>query len=252
MKLQTQNFGLIFLLLFQTKIIFASDKIQTEAIVDTSLVTLENFVRDPNMLSFQNKMKDAKGFLIIPKFYKGGFVLGGSGGTGVLLRKNERANPADLERLGPWSYPAFYTMGSITLGLQIGGEVAEVILLFMNNKGLDAMLSKKLQVGADASIAAGPVGTGTQIASADILLYARGKGAFGGLTVEGALITAQDSLNSAYYGVDVSPLEILITGQVDNFQANPLRNKLSEITGENPTPQAPVQSPVMTTPYPDE
>ncbi len=251
MNLKLKATAILIFLLLHVSLANASDKSQTDAIVDASLVTLDNFVRDPTMVSFQNRMKSAKGFLIIPKFYKGGFLLGGSGGTGVLLRKNQRAQNNTESLIEPWSFPAFYSMGSVTLGLQIGGEVAEVILLFMNNRGLDAMLSKKLQAGVDASIAAGPVGTGTQIATSDIIMYSRGKGAFGGLTMEGALITSRDSLNSIYYGVDASPLEILITGQVDNFQSNPLRAKLAEISGDKVPEIKPLDT-VETVPYPAE
>jgi lipid-binding SYLF domain-containing protein len=208
----------------------ANDKTDAEKIVNNSLKTLNTFAIDPNQRAFQKDLKRAKGFLIIPTFYKGGVGLGGSAGTGVLLRKYPDEGQVDISVMDQWSYPAFYTMGSVSLGLQIGGKVAEVIMVILSEKGLDAFLSSQMQLGADASIAAGPVGKGTQVFISDIIIYSRSVGAFGGLTGEGSYITAGDSLNSAYYGKQVSPLDILVTGRAGNIQANDLRARLTSLT----------------------
>ena len=174
------------------------------------------------MTWFRNNVKNAKGVFIVPTLGKAGFILGGSGGTGVLLARDERT--------GQWSYPAFYTMGSGTIGLQIGVQVAEVVLMVMTKKGMDSMLSTKFQLGGDVSVAAGPVGAGAQAATVDILQFARAKGVFGGLTVEGAVIGIRDSLNNAYYGNPVRPVDILIRRDVSNTHANPLRKTLTKET----------------------
>ena len=192
----------------------AEDKPQD--IVDGAVTTLNNFSSDPNMTWFQKHIKDARGVLIVPSLVKAGFILGGSGGNGVLLAQIPDTN-------GKWSYPAFYTMGSGTFGLQAGVEKAEVVLLVMTEKGMNAMLSTKFQLGADASVAAGPVGAGAQAATADILQFSRSKGVFGGLTVEGAVIAVRDQWNQAYYGKAVQPTDILVKHTVQSAGADPLR-----------------------------
>ena len=230
MKKKFNSALLLITLLLVNYSVTANDKTDAERLVNKSLVTLNNFAVDPDQRSFQKQLKRAKGFLIVPTFYKGGAGIGGSGGKGVLLRKYPNEGQVDISVMDQWSYPAFYSMWSVTLGLQFGGQVAEVIMVIMTERGLDAFLSTKVQLGADASIAAGPVGKGTQVATADIIIYSRAKGAFGGLTVEGGAISADSKLNYAYYGNRVSPLDILITGKAGNIQAADLRSKLTSLT----------------------
>ena len=130
-------------------------------------------------------LQKAKGVLIYPQVLKAGFVLGGSGGTGVLLRRDERT--------GNWSNPGFYTMGAVSFGLQIGGESAEVILLVMSQKGMDSLLTSKFKLGGDVSIAAGPVGGGAKSdITADFISFAKSKGLYAGLNLEGSYIDVRD------------------------------------------------------------
>ncbi len=197
------------------------DQQTTIEIINESKATLKNFNNDPELKWFRNHFTRAKGILIIPTLLKGGFIFGGSGGTGVLFRHNMENNQ--------WSYPGFYSVGSISVGFQIGLEIAEVVLLIMTDRGMDALLSSKLQLGSDASIALGPVGIGTQAATSDVLQYARAKGAFVGLTLEGSILSIRDSLNEAYYGRPVRPVEIFITGEVNNSQADSIRYMLETL-----------------------
>jgi len=208
----------------------ASDKTDAEKFVLDSAETLTNFANDPDMKWFRDHIKTAKGILIVPSLLKAGFIFGGSGGTGVMLRNNAVTSAWSNEPVKQWSAPAFYTMGSVTWGLQIGAEKAEVVLLIMTDKGMDAMLSTKFQLGADASVAAGPVGAGTQAATADVLQFSRSKGIFGGLTLEGSVLNPRENLNGAYYGNSASPLDILVKGSYSNAQANDLRAKLATLS----------------------
>ena len=201
----------------------ADDKADAQQIVDEARKTVENFAADPDMVWFRDHAKDAQAVMIVPQLLKAGFIFGGSGGTGALL--------AHEAKDGSWTSPAFYTMGSVTWGLQIGGEAAEVVMLVMTKKGMDAFLSTKFQVGADVSVAAGPVGAGAQAATADIIQFTRTKGAFGGLTLEGSVVGIRDSLNHAYYGKEVRPTDILITRSVSNKQADPLIASLRKLAG---------------------
>ena len=113
-------------------------------------------------------------------FLHAGFIFGGAGGNGTLL---VRDNP------GNWSYPAFYTVSSGSVGLQAGAEVAEVILMIRSQRGADAMLSNSFKVGTDASVAAGPVGAGAQVQTSDILAFSRSKGLYGGVNLDGSVIS---------------------------------------------------------------
>jgi lipid-binding SYLF domain-containing protein len=221
---------LIIPMLFTSSILFASDKADAEKFVVESTNTLMNFANDPEMKWFHDHIKNAKGILIIPSLLKAGFIFGGSGGTGVMLRNNAINSVWTNELIKQWSTPAFYSMGSVTWGLQIGVEKAEVVLLVMTDKGMDAMLSTKFQLGADASIAAGPVGAGAKAATADVLQFSRAKGVFGGFTLEGSIINPREKLNGTYYGMAMSPLEILVKGTAQNAQANDLRAKLSTLS----------------------
>jgi lipid-binding SYLF domain-containing protein len=120
-------------------------------------------------------------------------------------------------------------MGSGSVGLQIGVEVSEVILLVMTQNGVDAFLSTKVQLGADVSVAAGPVGAGAEGATADIQGFARSKGVYAGLSFDGAVISPDDSRNRAYYGEDVSPSDILVRKKVHSEHASPLLEEVSKI-----------------------
>jgi hypothetical protein len=131
-------------------------------------------------------------------------------------------------------------MGSATFGLQIGAEVAEVVLMIRSERGKRALLSTEFKLGGDVSVAAGPTGAGAQAATTDVLAFSRTKGLFGGLTVEGAVIEPRAKWNAAYYGKAVTPEDILIKQNVRNGQADPLRRALARARADAaPTTQAP-------------
>lgn len=198
---------------------------ELEQLVQNAQVTFENFRLDQNMSWLRNNIKNAKGIFIVPGLLKAGFIWGGSGGSGVLLAQDEKT--------GEWSYPAFYTMGSVSFGFQAGVEKAEVILMIMTQNGIDAMLSPTFKLGAGASIAAGPVGIGAEVKTVDIIAFARAKGLFGGISIEGAVISSRNTWNSAYYGKQVRPVDILIRRDVSNENADWLR----EMVRQNTRPQ---------------
>lgn len=191
-----------------------------QRVIEGAGPTFADFIADPNMSWFRTHVKDAKGLLIVPVLIKGGFFLGGSGGTGALFVRNEQT--------GQWSYPAFYTMGAVSLGLQFGGQAAQVILMVMSEEGLSRLISTRVRLGADASVAAGPVGAGAQAATSDILQFSRGKGLFAGVSVEGALIAPREKVNEAFYGRPVTPEEILKQGKVSNPDVDLLRAELAK------------------------
>jgi len=187
--------------------------------VDMAQTTLSNFMRDPNMAWIQSNLANAKGVLIVPKVVKVGFVFGGSGGRGVLLVRGEN---------GKWNGPGFYTVGTTSVGFQAGVSNSEVVMLVMTDKGVNSLLSNTMKLGGDASVAAGPTGQGANATvTEDIVAFSRSKGLYGGLNLEGSSIKPANDWNSAYYGKDVLPPQILIQGQVHNKQADKLINTAS-------------------------
>jgi len=198
----------------------AGDAEDAQAFVERARITFGEFMRDDNYSWMRNHLKDAKGVLIYPQVLKAGYILGGSGGTGVLMVR---------EGKGGWSHPAFYTMGSVSFGLQIGGESAEVIMLVMSQKGIDSLLSSKMKLGGDASAALGPIGGGAEgDVTVDFLSFAKSKGLYAGLNLNGSYISVRDGLNKAYYGRDVTPVDIIVKQSVGNKAADSLREELKK------------------------
>jgi len=197
----------------------AAAQTKQQSIVDKATGTLRAFSVAPEMEWFRDNIRNAKGLVIFPNNVKGGFIIGGSGGSGVMIARKG----------GSWSYPAFYTTGSFTFGLQFGGQVSELVLMVMTEKGVDAMLSPEFKLGGDVSVAAGPVGAGAKGQTADIIAFARGKGLYGGLNVEGTVITTREKWNEKYYYNGVRTADILVSGNASNAGANALRNAAANI-----------------------
>lgn len=194
---------------------------KAQGIVDRARVTFNDFMRDKNYTWLRENLKDAKGLLIFPQVIKGGFFIGGSGGTGVLVVKDEKT--------GDWSQPAFYTIGSVSFGLQIGGEAAEVLMMAMSQKAIDSLFTSSFKLGGDTSIALGPVGIGAKgNVTADFISFAISKGLYAGLNLEGSVVDVRDSLNKEYYGKSVSPVDIIVKKDVVNKGSAELRETIKK------------------------
>ena len=196
-------------------------------LVERATSVYRGFLADPTMEWFRNNVGRARGVFIVPQMLRGGFIIGGSGGRGVLLAQD----PATAE----WSGPAFYSIGSVSLGLQIGADASEIILLIMTDRGLNAMLSTDYKLGADVAVAAGPIGASAKAQTADILAFGRSQGIYGGLSIEGAAISPLDDWNRQYYGEPVQIFDILVTRKWTNRHADPLRQLLPK-PGRNAQP----------------
>ncbi|HBG08175.1 MAG: hypothetical protein A2075_18260 [Geobacteraceae bacterium GWC2_58_44] len=141
-------------------------------------------------------LRDAKAVAIIPRVLKGAFVVGGRHGTGVLLVRGE-----DMR----WSDPLFVSITGGSVGWQVGGTSTDLILVFKNLKDVEGLLKGKFTLGADAAVAAGPVGRKASAATdvmlqSGILSYSRSRGLFAGVSLEGAALLVDDDANAAYYG----------------------------------------------------
>jgi lipid-binding SYLF domain-containing protein len=198
----------------------AEEPVDQQGLVDKARITFQSFMADENMAWFRDDLHKAKGLLIVPSLLKAGFVLGGSGGSGVLLVRNAET--------GQWSQPAFYTIGSVTFGFQIGGEAAEVIMMMRTQKAVDKLLTSSFKLGADISIATGPIGGGAKSnLMVDVISYTRSKGAYAGISLEGAVIATRDKWNKTYYGKTVTPSDILVKNSAGNPGSGELREALS-------------------------
>lgn len=211
----------ILLLLHSTSSV-ASDYTKVQSVVQQSDSILNQFDREQTHEGLKSNLRAAKAVFVIPQMLRGGFVIGGSGGSGVLVSRDMKKDT--------WGYPVFYSMGSISFGLQIGAETSELILLVMTEKGMASLLSTSFKLGVDCSIAAGPIGAGAKATTADIYAYAKSKGAYGGLSVEGAMVKTKADWNYTYYNKPVSPADIVIHHSAMNPDADQLRDTLSKIT----------------------
>jgi lipid-binding SYLF domain-containing protein len=194
---------------------------RAQKLVDDALVTFENMIADPNMGWFRGSFPEARGLLLVPSLLKAGLIIGGSGGTGVLLIRDKSTNE--------WTAPAFYSMGTSSIGFQMGAQKSEVAVLVRSERAVNSLLTTSLKLGGDVSVAAGPVGAGVGgKVTADMVTFMRSRGAFGGVALDGAVIAVHKGLNKAYYGKEVSPVEILILREVDNDDAQALRDAFAK------------------------
>jgi lipid-binding SYLF domain-containing protein len=194
---------------------------EQQQLVDRAQASLNNFLRDPEMGWLQKNLPRARAVLIAPEIVKAGFVIGGSGGRAVLVARDAAS--------GRWRGPVFYTLATASVGFQAGIAASETVTLVMTEKGLNTLLAPSMKVGADASIAAGPVGAGAAAdVTTDFVSFARSKGVYGGLNLDGTLITVNNDWNKAYYGKAVLPPDVLVRGTASNAKADALLSAVAK------------------------
>jgi SH3 domain-containing YSC84-like protein 1 len=179
-------------------------------------------MRTPDQGIPNDLLNKAQCVVIIPGMSKGGLLVGGDYGKGV----------ATCRTANGWSAPSFLTIGGGSFGLQLGFEKVDVVMLVMNHRGMDRLLSDKFTLGGDAAAAAGPVGRDTSAQTdvemtAEILTYSRAKGVFGGLTLNGTVVKQDHDDNRDFYGPNVSAREILNGNARVPSAAQPLISQLS-------------------------
>jgi lipid-binding SYLF domain-containing protein len=173
--------------------------------LDSATTVLHEIMSMPDKGIPEEVLEHAKCVTVIPHMIKGGFVFGAKGGKGV----------ATCRTANGWSAPAFITISGGSWGLQIGVEAVDVVMIIQNDKGMQKLLSSNFQVGGDASAAAGPVGRHAEAGTdwkmdTEILTYSRAKGAFAGLTLEGASIRQDNDSRRAMYGRNVTTRALLL------------------------------------------
>jgi SH3 domain-containing YSC84-like protein 1 len=185
-----------------------------QALVTSAQSTFSDFVRDPDMTWFRANIGKARAVLIAPQIVKAGWIFGGSGGRALLYARDSQ---------GKWAGPAFYNIGAASVGFQAGISVSQTVTLVMTEKGLNTLLANSVKLGGDASVAAGPVGAGASSdVTTDFVAFSRSKGLYGGLNLEGSVISPADDWNNTYYGRNVLPPDILVRGDTHNPQGEQL------------------------------
>jgi len=166
----------------------------------------------------QDLLDKAECAVVFPSVKKAAFIVGASYGRGVITC---RSGPSFR---GPWSAPAMFALEGASFGFQIGGESTDFVLLVMNEKGAESVMSSKVKLGADASVAAGPVGRTASaetdvVMKAEILSWSRAKGVFGGVSLEGSTLRSDDGADKNLYGKKLSAKEIVREGMAATPEA---------------------------------
>jgi lipid-binding SYLF domain-containing protein len=188
---------------------------EQDELVTKAQATLSDFLRDPQMTWLQRNLPRAKAVLITPEIVKAGFIIGGSGGRAVLVARDSGT--------GQWRGPVFYTLATASIGFQAGVQASENVALVMTDKGLNSLLAPSVKLGGDASVAAGPVGAGAASdVTTDFVTFARAKGVYGGVNLDGTVITINNDWNKDYYGKAVLAPDIIVRGSAKNAKADKL------------------------------
>jgi lipid-binding SYLF domain-containing protein len=211
-----------------------------QTLVDRATLAVQEMANQSLSTDPRRALSRARAVMICPRVFKAGFILGGEGGACVLLARAGN---------GTWSYPAFYGMGSGSIGFQIGIQDAQFVMMIMTEKGLNAVLNSQFKFGADASLAIATIGAGiqgstTSAMGADIVAFSQTRGLYGGVSLEGSLMGQRSSWNAAYYGHEMGSRQIVMDMQGSNPGADPLRDVLTRYgSGEQKQAAAPAAAP---------
>ncbi|HEY4950209.1 MAG TPA: lipid-binding SYLF domain-containing protein [Candidatus Acidoferrales bacterium] len=217
--------------------LFAKNKEQER--LENSGVVMQEIMNLPDNIP-QDVMERAECVIVFPSVLKAAFVVGASYGRGAMVCRTGK------EFHGPWGSPAMFALEGGSIGFQIGGQATDLVLLIMNDRGAQSILSSKVKLGGDASIAAGPVGRDATADTdafmrAEILSYSRTRGLFAGVSLEGSTLRPDDDATADVYGRRLTAREIVIDGHVgvppsgrhlvDVLQKNSPHNESKESAG---------------------
>lgn len=203
----------------------AAQATEQENTVNQAITVLDKIMEIPESAIPPNLLSNAYGIAIIPGVIKGAFFFGGRYGEGVLLVRDSG---------GSWSNPTFLSIGGGSFGWQIGGQSTDVILVFKSQRSVEDIKKGKFTLGADAAVAAGPVGRRVEGATdvmlkAEILSYSRSRGFFAGVSLEGSVLNILWEDNTAYYGRANVTVEDIFSGRAGSpTSATTLRRSLDQ------------------------
>jgi lipid-binding SYLF domain-containing protein len=196
---------------------------------DNAVRVLSEILAIPEESIPERLLREAEAIAVMPDVVKAGLIFGGRGGKGLMAVRGSD---------GTWSNPTFITLGGGSFGFQAGVQSADVVLVFRNRRGIDNIVNGKFTLGADASVAAGPVGRSAQASTdgqlkAEIYSYSRARGLFAGIALDGAVIAIDNRANRRVYGRDVTARMILenrVRPQVNAVVG--FRDKLEEASAQ--------------------
>jgi lipid-binding SYLF domain-containing protein len=207
-----------------------------QTLVDRAALSVKEMMTQTVSQDPKFMLRRAKAVMICPRVFKAGFFVGGEGGSCVMLARSGN---------GTWSYPTFYDIGSGSFGFQFGVQDSQLILMIMTNRGLNAVMDSQVRLGANVSVAVASIGGGVQgsttaAVGADIIAFAEARGLFGGVSLEGSVMSARIDENQAYYGQPFVARQIVLQMQGQNPGADPLREVLTQYgTAEPMYPNTP-------------
>ncbi len=177
--------------------------------ISDSILVLDEIMAAGDKAVPTSILEKAAGVAVFPSLLKGGFIVGGQRGKGILSVRGKKT--------GLWSAPAFLTITGGSIGAQIGGQAIDLILIVNNERGLEQLVKNQFKVGAEAGVAAGPVGREAAAATdiqmrAQILSYSRARGLFAGVTLNGATIRQDRDANERFYGTAYRTGQIVFEG----------------------------------------
>lgn len=191
----------------------ASDKDKDENRIENAATVMDEILNAPDNIP-QNLLDKSRCIIVLPSVMKAAFVVGGSYGRGVMVCRTGH------EHSGPWGAPAMMALEGGSVGLQIGGQATDFVILVMGDRGVSSLLKSKVKLGADASIAAGPKGRDAEADTdvsfrTEMLSYSRARGVFAGVSLEGSTLRPDNEGNRKVYGKDVTAAEIIEESKVE-------------------------------------
>ena len=196
---------------------------EQQTLVDRATLTMQEMMTQTVSSGPRDLLRNARAVMICPQIFKAGFFLGGEGGNCVLVARGGN---------GAWSYPAFYSIGSGSFGFQFGIEDNQLFMLIMTEHGLNAILDSQIKLGANAGLAIATLGAGVQgstttAVGADIVAFNESRGLFGGVAIEGSVMSTKTDWDQAYYGQPFAARQLVMQMQGANPGADPLRDILT-------------------------
>lgn len=187
---------------------FAGDRAEDIERLQNGSTVIKEIMSAPDSGVPEEVINNAKCIAVIPSMLKAAFGVGGAYGKGVASCRTEKG----------WSAPAFFSLKGGSFGFQIGGQAADIVMLIMNERGMNNLLASKVKLGADASVAAGPVGRHADASTdwtmrAEVLTYSRTRGLFAGISLNGAVLTQHKDDTRDFYGHMV-PFRTILLGQI--------------------------------------
>jgi SH3 domain-containing YSC84-like protein 1 len=209
----------------------SSDKEKDENRLENAGTVMDEILNVPDNIP-QDLLNKARCVVVLPSVVKAAFIVGGSYGHGVMVcRTGEHFR-------GPWGAPVMMALEGGSVGLQIGGQATDFVILVMNDRGASSLLHSKVKLGGDASIAAGPKGRDASAETdvtmrSEMLSYSRARGVFAGVSLEGSTLRPDNDANKKLYGRDTTPSEIIAESKVQAPEAaHKLISRLQRATPE--------------------